>query len=662
MLLIIVFSSCGNNIIDPNLKTKGSLTLVFGFNTLSKTIVPDADMNIVSYDIQGNGPGGSTFSLLNITGNNVSINDLVIGSWTVVVYGKNAAGTTIGSGSSTAIVQADHSTPVSIIINPLNGNGTLSITISWDKEIPDPNMTATLTKIGGTPAQINNFTYSINSFSYINSAVAPGYYTLQMQFGSGTNILWGATPVIRIITGLTTSVDLNTEIMENGLSINISNDLQNPIEVNINGGQDFLTCGTDMSLTAVPELPVDTFAWYLNGTLISGEIGNSLITGSTLNTGVHRIDVIVTKGSVLSSTNIMFTVTEDTSGDAEKIAKVYGWLTNIQLANGLLETTEGSNFVSLYDNCIAAIVFTVKGDYSRAEAIFDFFDARLETEMKVAPGGYGQFRDAAGNVASPHRWMGDNSWLLIALNNYHSITGSSKYINMSSEIESWLRSLQDPTNGGIWGGFESSGVRIDKNIEGNIDAFNAVSGYDTFHSGIISFLSNGFWDNTKKVFKTPLFGIYEYALDLCSWGFSAFREMPETMLSSAVSLFLTTKVATVNNTIVTGFCFDVDLDTIWLEGTAEMVVAYNTAGLTDEAETYLRELEKLFVPGSNTNFCGIPYASNPGTHFATGSLWTGVDTMPAVSSSAWYLLGMLKYDPMVLNKNKNIPEAQKFWK
>ena len=56
---------------------------------------------------------------------------------------------------------------------------------------------------------------------------------------------------------------------------------------------------------------------------------------------------------------------------------VYGWLKSLQLPNGLLESAEDSNFVSTYDNSLAATAFSYKGDFERAEKIFDFFNKNL---------------------------------------------------------------------------------------------------------------------------------------------------------------------------------------------------------------------------------------------------------------------------------------------
>jgi len=53
--------------------------------------------------------------------------------------------------------------------------------------------------------------------------------------------------------------------------------------------------------------------------------------------------------------------------------QVLKWFENQQSSNGLVESVENGNIVSLYDNALAALVFMLNEDYSRAEDIFDFF-------------------------------------------------------------------------------------------------------------------------------------------------------------------------------------------------------------------------------------------------------------------------------------------------
>ncbi|MFH1778464.1 MAG: hypothetical protein ABH847_00315 [Candidatus Omnitrophota bacterium] len=346
-----------------------------------------------------------------------------------------------------------------------------------------------------------------------------------------------------------------------------------------------------------------------------------------------------------------------------KAQRVYDWVKGLQLPNGLLESSDGSNFVSLYENALSAVVFCAYGDFDRAEKIFDFFDQHID-ELRQSPGGFGQFRDRQGIPldGTPHRWLGDNAWLLIALNNYHHLTNTRKYEALSLSLETWLRSLQDEADGGLWGGYDKQGQKILKSTEGTIDVFNAVSGYDSFHKKILQYLKHEYWDAEKKTFLAwKEHPTYKYALDLHSWGYCAFKKMPIQILEEADS-YRTTKIALVNNKNITGFCFDLDLDSIWLEGTGEMVVAYRSAGLNFMAEYYLRELEKMFVPSSkDPQLYGIPYATNPGTHYGRGQLWEGVERYLSLASSAWYLLGKFGYDPMKIGRDKDISDEDLFW-
>jgi len=348
---------------------------------------------------------------------------------------------------------------------------------------------------------------------------------------------------------------------------------------------------------------------------------------------------------------------------ALKVDSVYSWLTNMQLHNGLLLSSEGGKNVSLYDNALAALVFTAYGDYDKAEKIFDFFDSRIESELLENPGGFGQMRLSNGLPVDnrPRRWLGDNAWLLIAINNYHHLANNTKYQNLASELTKWIISLQD-TDGGIWGGFAADGKRISKIAEGNIDAFNAVQGYTGFHQKLLVYFKNVRWDTTDKLLiawaDNPK---YKYALDLHSWGYCIFEDFPTSVLTKT-DRYLTTQESTSAKIAVSGFCFDEDKDVVWLEGTGQMAVAFIKAKKETEAQKYLREMEKNLIKSQSfQDSYGLPYTVNFGSSYADDVLWTGADTTPAVSSTAWYLFGMLRFDPLKLGSVKNIPEADKFW-
>ena len=340
--------------------------------------------------------------------------------------------------------------------------------------------------------------------------------------------------------------------------------------------------------------------------------------------------------------------------------KVYEWMMNMQASNGLVESVEYSNFVSLYDNALAALAFMAEGDLDRAERIFDFFDNRLDSEFRANNGGFFQYRDRSGENGS-RIWMGDNAWLLVALNHYHEITQTDRYSIMAGELEQYLRALQEE-NGGLKGGINEDGSEIPMVTEGIITAFNAVRGFDSFHEAILLFLREERWDPAAGVLTTDSQNpAYQHALDLYSLGYLILEDYPEVALHGA-ERFYNTQTATVHKKVISGYCFDEDRDVVWLEGTAQMAMAYQTAGQSEHTLDILLNIEETFIDSTvKTGVMGLPYTTNQGTNFGAVPLWSHAHTAPAISSTAWYLMVKKELDPFRMEKAKNIPQTLKFW-
>lgn len=350
--------------------------------------------------------------------------------------------------------------------------------------------------------------------------------------------------------------------------------------------------------------------------------------------------------------------------DSPKADSIYSWFAHMQQPNGLLPSSEQSKNVSLYDNSLAVMVFIVYGDYKRAEKILDFFNSRLKSEMLDGPGGFAQMRTLKGVPSNnlPRRWLGDNAWLLIAINNYHHYAKNNRYQRMAKALSKWIISLQD-TDGGVWGGYDAQGRTISKIAEGNIDAFNAVKGYTKFHNRLLEYFKRVRWDATDQLLIAwAEYPEYKYALDLHSWGYCAFENFPESVLDKA-DRYINTQHSTITKKQVAGYCFDEDKDAVWLEGTGQMVVAFQKAGRVETAQKYLSEMNKCMIQSRLYPGCyALPYTTNFASSYADDVLWEGVDTNPAVSSTAWYLFSLHRFDPFLLGYHKNVPEADKFWK
>lgn len=205
--LLLTITNCGDQI-EIKLSDKGSLNLNISVNDQNRTLQPDTDMQIVSYDITGTAAGDAGFALSNVTESSVSINNLEIGTWTVVVIAKNSIGTAIAGGSVMIAVNESSTASAAVLLSPLNGQGSLYLVLNWDTALTTPGITSTLTPINGTPVSIN-FIITGNTASYTDISLQPGYYTLSMQLTDGINPVWGSVEAVQILANESTLGNYN---------------------------------------------------------------------------------------------------------------------------------------------------------------------------------------------------------------------------------------------------------------------------------------------------------------------------------------------------------------------------------------------------------------------------------------------------------------------
>lgn len=154
---------------------------------------------------------------------------------------------------------------------------------------------------------------------------------------------------------------------------------------------------------------------------------------------------------------------------------------------------------------------------------------------------------------------------------------------------------------------------------------------------------------------------YNYALDLHSLAFGILEDCDSAILENT-SRYLNTQIATVTTQEITGYCFDEDKDVVWLEGSAQMALAFTSAGSVSKAQELIAEIEKTFINSSlHNNSNGVPYTTNYATSFGAGMLWDHADVTPALSSTIWYLFAKQNFNPFAVGKIKNIPISERFW-
>lgn len=91
---------------------------------------------------------------------------------------------------------------------------------------------------------------------------------------------------------------------------------------------------------------------------------------------------ILCLGAMLAS-SCATTPARSTAGLYEK--EVYAWLCAAQHDSGYI-APEGRDFESVYANSVAAMAFTLKGDYERAERFFDLLQKLMPQEFSSAQG------------------------------------------------------------------------------------------------------------------------------------------------------------------------------------------------------------------------------------------------------------------------------------
>jgi len=311
-VLCLILSGC-SMVHSPPEEEYGSLTLTLSSSGMGrKDIVPPLDMEIAYYGVFGDGPGAATVSRFGVTGTTIVEVSLVTGEWTIRADAFNADGYLIGTGSVVVGIAAGQSTQAQIRVTPLEGNGELSITVAWPAgTVANPALTGTLEPLGGSP-QVIPFMPGTNSASYSYPSLDAGYYLLTLQLSDGPVQKWGAAEAIRILKDQTTeaSFTLTAEDVNSGeVDLTIVPDMGDPIAIYFEGHTQQLPAGLDMTVTATTSNdPMDDYRWYLNGVKLVGATGSSITIGNGLPERNHRLDLTVTKGNVLSSGHITFSV------------------------------------------------------------------------------------------------------------------------------------------------------------------------------------------------------------------------------------------------------------------------------------------------------------------------------------------------------------------
>lgn len=109
----------------------------------------------------------------------------------------------------------------------------------------------------------------------------------------------------------------------------------------------------------------------------------------------------------------------------------------INPTSGLVASREGERFTNVCKNSLAAMSFIYEGDLDKAENIFNHFQNHLSVPF------LGFHQDWNPCTGEPYTdsdlWVGDNAFLLLALDYYAQVTGSyGGYSDLTNALKNWL--------------------------------------------------------------------------------------------------------------------------------------------------------------------------------------------------------------------------------
>ncbi|ADY14129.1 hypothetical protein [Sphaerochaeta globosa] len=280
--------------------------------TKSRSLLPkDTPLEVSRYVVEGEGPQGTTFSVMSTT-QNLEVEGLMIGNWTITAIGQNSGGVDLVTGQAT-VTLTPQPCEVTIELSSLVGKGLLSIELLWNAlNVSDPSLQVSLTDEAGAIQTLTPTTNNMANGSVLYSGhYLAGSYLLNAQLFSGSVPVAGCAEVIRLVGNRTTegSIELRLDKYANVPSpLTLVNHLGVPVECTIAGiseNVNALQPVTASLTTSDPSnLEVD---WYLDGVLTASELTCTFTPSS----GSHRLDVIA-KGALQASSgsaSISFTAT-----------------------------------------------------------------------------------------------------------------------------------------------------------------------------------------------------------------------------------------------------------------------------------------------------------------------------------------------------------------
>jgi len=292
----------------------GGLTISLGSSSRNLVWEPALDMDIASYTVSGAGPTAEdSFEVSGHTEGLFTKDALAVGDWTITVDGYNTDGDKIATAEANVTIVRDETTAVTMVLRPLEGTGTLSVSMSWTDShgvLVDPGATVVIRDEEGaaidsisTPVDL---TVDGQSAAGTITDLSTGWYEVTVNLSDGSTTAWQGVFTLRIVKDQTTTgtVTIPEEQLQIGpgmgtVSITIEEDMDSPLAVGFSGMPETIEAGTEVTLISTETYSgSEQYRWYVNGVRQTDETTSSF-TYTLDEVGTHTVSLLVLDGGTL---------------------------------------------------------------------------------------------------------------------------------------------------------------------------------------------------------------------------------------------------------------------------------------------------------------------------------------------------------------------------
>lgn len=312
----------------------------------------------------------------------------------------------------------------------------------------------------------------------------------------------------------------------------------------------------------------------------------------------------------------------------------YSWLVSQMASSGLIISYQRGHIGYTYDEAVAAIAFSIAGDYSRARTIL----GTLQSLQNADGSWYDAYYTGTLRGQDTNKEAGPNLWVELAVAAYDRFTGDHSFDAMAQKNLAWCLQLQQ-ADGGINGGIASNGSLLTwASTEHNEDAYAALSyfGYTAEAANVKAFLDNVAWNSAEGRFNTGR-GDTSVHTDVNAWGVLALGASGTHNYATGLAYNQSCCESMQSNirATVMGFDFDGDTNDVWLEGTAQNAEAFAVAGDTSNWNAFVNQ-----VTLDQDATGGVQYSME-----GTNNDYFTMSTANAVSSTGWLIIAANQFNP-----------------